>query len=94
MVLIEALACGTPVVAYNRGSIPEIVKDGETGIIAHDLEAGRCRNFGHPEDKPGACRRHFERRFTAPRMSRDYRIVYRKLTQFHAEPPVLTAQAG
>ena len=94
MVLIEALACGTPVVAYNRGAIPEIVKDGVTGIIACDLEAAAAAILDIPRMSRRACRRHFERRFTAARMCRDYRIVYRKLTQFHAEPPVLTAQAG
>lgn len=45
LVLAESLACGTPIVAYSRGSIPEIVKDGETGFIVNPQESGIRRNW-------------------------------------------------
>jgi len=77
LVMIEAMACGTPVIAYRRGSVPEIVEEGVTGWIVKDEEEAvaaiaRCADFDR-----AACRRAFERRFSAARMARDYLHVYR-----------------
>ena len=75
--LIEAMACGTPVIARNRGSIPEVVDNGVTGFIfedndqAVDLIRTRLPSFSRE-----GCRRHFEKRFPARRMARDYLAVY------------------
>ena len=79
LVMIEAMACGTPVIAFNRGSVPEIVEDGVTGFIVEDMESaiaavGRL----HTLDR-SRVRQRFEERFTARRMAEDYLSVYRSL---------------
>jgi glycosyltransferase involved in cell wall biosynthesis len=79
LVMIEALACGTPVIAYRRGSVPEVLQDGVTGYVVDGVEAaaravGRLGGLSRR-----ACREAFERRFTAERMARDYLDVYRRL---------------
>ena len=94
LVLIEALACGTPVVAYNRGSIPEIIKDGVTGFIVSDLKAAAMAISQLSRLKRRACRHHFEARFTVSQMARAYESVYRRVLEFRADSPLLTAQAG
>jgi glycosyltransferase involved in cell wall biosynthesis len=81
LVMIEAMACGTPVIAYNRGSVPEIVDDGLTGFIVED-EIGAIgavdRLSQLPRDK---IRERFEQRFTARRMAQDYLAVYHSLIE-------------
>lgn len=77
LVMIEAMACGTPVVAFRRGSVPEIVGQGTTGFIVDDVDSaveavGQVRWLARIE-----CRRVFERRFDAARMARDYLEIYR-----------------
>jgi len=79
MVLIEALARGTPVVAFAQGSVPEVIEDGVTGFIVSDVpEAVRAVARVRELDR-GACRNAFERRFTVKRMARDYLSLYNKL---------------
>jgi glycosyltransferase involved in cell wall biosynthesis len=76
MVMIEAMACGTPVVALNRGSVPEIVVDGVTGFVRDDpadLAAAIDKAGGID---PAACRRHVEEHFDAPIMAAGYECVY------------------
>ena len=78
--MIEAMACGTPVIACNRGSVPEIVEDGLTGFIVED-EAGAVAAVGRLDSLDrAAVRRRFEERFTARRMAQDYLDLYRGLT--------------
>jgi glycosyltransferase involved in cell wall biosynthesis len=79
LVMIEAMACGTPVVAWRRGSVPEVVDDGVTGYVVETLDeavsaVGRIGCLSR-----AACRRVFEERFGAARMARDYVDVYRGL---------------
>jgi glycosyltransferase involved in cell wall biosynthesis len=80
LVMIEAMACGTPVIAFNRGSVPEVIEDGVTGFIVED-EAGAVDAVGrlHLLDRK-RIRRCFEERFTARRMAKDYVAIYRRLT--------------
>jgi len=81
MVMVEAMACGTPVVATRRGSVPEIVAHGETGIIVDDL-ADLPTAIGLAEDlDPAACRRRAEERFDLPVMAEGYERVYRALIE-------------
>ena len=84
LVLIEALACGTPVLAYRRGSIPEIIDDGVTGFVCETID-----ELAAAVEKAGAldrrrCRQVFDERFTVERMATDYLALYEKLIQ--AEP--------
>ncbi|HEU5467722.1 MAG TPA: glycosyltransferase, partial [Steroidobacteraceae bacterium] len=79
LVMIEALACGTPVVAYRRGSVPEVLIDGETGFIVADV-AGAAAAVRHlPGLDRRRCREAFERNFTAARMASDYVRLYERL---------------
>lgn len=79
--MIEALACGTPVVAYNHGSVPEILDHGRTGFIVDSLgQAIECTRRIEEIDRR-ECRATFERRFTASRMARDYVRNYESLTR-------------
>ena len=87
LVMIEAMACGTPVIAYNRGSVAEIIDDGLTGFVVEDeLSAVAAVDRLSQLDR-GQIRKVFERRFTARRMALDYLAVYRGLTE-EAEPRI------
>src|SRR5262249_30865525 len=77
--MIEAMACGTPVLAFRRGSVPEIIDDGVTGLIVDTLEEAISAVPQLIALDRRAVRRRFEERFTAARMARDYVNVYRKL---------------
>ena len=79
LVMIEAIACGTPVIAFNRGSVPEIVEDGLTGFVVEDETSAisavsRLHGLSRPR-----IRTRFEERFTARRMAEDYLACYRQL---------------
>ena len=77
LVMIEAMACGTPVIAWNNGSVPEIVEPGVTGFIVSDeREAAAAVAAAAALDRT-AIRRRFEQRFTADRMADDYVALYR-----------------
>jgi len=79
LVMIEALACGTPVVALRRGAAPEIVVDGVTGFIG-DEPADLARALAKVVDlDPAACRRDVEQRFDLPVMAARYEQVYRSV---------------
>jgi glycosyltransferase involved in cell wall biosynthesis len=79
LVMIEAMACGTPVVAWNRGSVPEVVEDGVTGFVVSS-EAEAVAALGRVADLDRAViRARFEARFTAERMAADYLALYRRL---------------
>ena len=81
LVMIEAMACGTPVIAFRRGSVPEIIEHGVSGFIVDDVD-GAVQAVAQVEMLPRAeVRRCFERRFTAERMARDYLAIYRALTK-------------
>lgn len=81
IVLIEALACGTPVLAYRRGSIPEVIEDGITGIICEDLNQMMSSFDMVPKLERRRCRDSFEQRFTVERMVRDYVKVYERFIE-------------
>src|ERR1700686_3865880 len=79
LVMIEAMACGTPGIAFNRGSVPEVIEDGLTGFIVEDINGaiGAVDRLGHLSRQK--IRRRFEERFTARRMAQDYLAVYRTM---------------
>ena len=79
LVMIEAMACGTPVIAFPRGSVPEVIDHGATGYLVGGLgdaiqAVRRLDTFDRVR-----CREIFEARFSAPRMARDYLRVYHKV---------------
>jgi glycosyltransferase involved in cell wall biosynthesis len=79
LVMIEAMACGTPVIAFRRGSVPEVVEHGVTGFIVEDEEEGLQAIKRLPELDRSRVRAGFERRFTARRMAEDYVSHYHML---------------
>ena len=79
LVMIESMACGTPVIAYAGGSVAEVMHDGVTGFVVNDIEQAveatrRVRGLSRAQ-----CREVFEKRFTAKRMASDYMNVYTRL---------------
>lgn len=81
IVMIEAFACGTPVIAYRSGSVPEVLDDGVDGFIVTDQqEAIEAASNVHAIDRR-RCREAFERRFTADTMASRYLEVYSQLTR-------------
>jgi glycosyltransferase involved in cell wall biosynthesis len=79
LVMIEAMACGTPVIAFARGSVPEVVDPGATGSIVESEDEAVAALARLAELDRAACRRAFEERFTSGRMARDYVALYRKV---------------
>ena len=77
LVMIEAMACGTPVIAFNRGSVPEIIDDGRSGFIVEDIPGAVSAVRRLPNLDPIQVRRCFEERFSARRMAKDYLDIYR-----------------
>jgi glycosyltransferase involved in cell wall biosynthesis len=79
LVMIEAMACGVPTIAFGHGSVPEVIEDGLTGFVVEDVPAavaavGRLSTLSRT-----AVRRRFEELFTARRMAEDYVALYRRL---------------
>jgi len=77
LAMVEAMACGTPVLAWRNGAAPEIVDEGETGFIVDDLAAAVELVPRLARLDRARVRRRFESRFSAARMARDYLAVYR-----------------
>ena len=84
LVMIEAMACGTPVIAYRRGSVPEIVEENVSGFVVDTIEEAvtAVRRIGDLDRVK--VRAEFERRFTAERMAHDYVGIYRQLLAAHS----------
>ncbi|MBU1119286.1 glycosyltransferase family 4 protein [Patescibacteria group bacterium] len=79
MVMIEAMACGTPVIAFNRGSVPEVVDDKKTGFIV-DTEEEMAAAVGHVDDiSREACRKQVEEKFTTRGMAVQYEEIYQNV---------------
>jgi glycosyltransferase involved in cell wall biosynthesis len=85
LVMIESMACGTPVIAYRKGSVPEIIEEDVTGFVVNDLEEAVEAVHRIPAINRRNCRAAFEKRFTVERMARDYVDVYEQLIE--AEHP-------
>jgi glycosyltransferase involved in cell wall biosynthesis len=88
LVLIEALACGTPIIAFRNGSVPEIVEHGRTGFIVDTLEdaIAAVQKVGSIDRR--TCRAAFEERFTARRMAQAYLAIYEKSPLLKARNPM------
>jgi glycosyltransferase involved in cell wall biosynthesis len=86
LVMIEAMACGTPVIAFHAGSVPEIVDDGTTGFVVRNEDAAAAAVERLPSLSREKVRRRFEERFTASRMAKDYLKHYRSLIARETPP--------
>lgn len=80
LVLIEALACGTPIIAYPLGSVPEVVSDGITGRVVDSISTGVAACSELADLDRAVCRQTFEENFTATVMAERYEALYRSLT--------------
>ncbi len=85
LVLIEAMACGTPVVGFNRGAIPEVVKTGVTGYVVEDLEGMIDAVNAIDSINRAACRAHALENFSDKKMADGYEAVYKKILTPDAE---------
>jgi glycosyltransferase involved in cell wall biosynthesis len=92
LVIIEAMACGTPVIAYRGGAVPEVMEEGRTGFIVRRLEDAVEAVRRVSELSRKRCREVFEQRFTATRMAHDYVRVYNRLIK-SKQDQVLEARA-
>ena len=79
LVMIEAMACGTPVVAFRRGSAPEIIENGVTGYTVEDVTSAAAAVKAAINLPRERVRERFEQRFSARRMAKDYLEAYRSL---------------
>ena len=93
LVMIEAMACGTPVIAFDNGSVPEVLKDAVSGFIVHseDQAVEAVQRIGMLDR--AQIRGEFERRFTAHRMAQDYLKLYVRLARAR-RLPILRVGAG
>ena len=84
LVMIEAMACGTPVIAFNNGSVPEVLEHGVTGfIVENEQQAVEAAAQIHTLDR-GRIRAEFDRRFTSHHMARNYLNLYTRLAEAKA----------
>ncbi len=92
LVSMEAMACGTPVIAFDSGALTEIVEDGRTGFIVHNVEEMAAAIRLVPAIDTEECRRVARERFSAERMAHDYMEVYEQMLSGAALPGALTVQ--
>jgi glycosyltransferase involved in cell wall biosynthesis len=86
LVMVEAMACGTPVIAFGCGSVPEVIQDGVTGFVVDSFdEALRAIDRVKTMERQRV-RTTFERRFTARRMAEDYVRIYQNVIATCASP--------
>jgi glycosyltransferase involved in cell wall biosynthesis len=91
LVMIEAMACGTPVIAFRRGSVPEVVEDGLTGFVVDDMEQAIAAARRIDTLDRARIRARFEERWTNRRMARDYVGIYQSLIDRRAMAGAATA---
>jgi hypothetical protein len=84
LVMIEAMACGMPVIAFRHGSVPEVVQDGVSGFIVDTVEEAETAVQQLASLDRAKVRADFERRFTVERMAGDYLEIYRELAAVRA----------
>jgi glycosyltransferase involved in cell wall biosynthesis len=74
--VVESMACGTPVIAFDRGSMPELIDNGKSGFLVDNLDQAIEAVARINEIERAYCRRHVELRFSAGRMIKEYIQVY------------------
>jgi glycosyltransferase involved in cell wall biosynthesis len=93
LVMVEAMACGTPVIAFARGAAPELVLEGETGFLVHDVDGMAAAVHRVDRIDPLRCRRHVEENFSAQRMTEGYLALYERVLEEAAVGERLTVVA-
>ena len=78
-VVTESMACGTPVVAFNRGAMPEIIKNGKTGFVVNTLEEMIESLEKIDEISPHVCRRRVKEKFTVKKQVDSYLNIYHEI---------------
>jgi glycosyltransferase involved in cell wall biosynthesis len=91
LVMIEAMACGTPIIAQRNGSVPEVIENGVTGFIVADIDEAVQAVEKTPSLSRRHCRQIFEERFSSERMARDYLQTYEALLNIKAQSKQLAA---
>lgn len=84
LVMIEAMACGTPVIAYDNGSVSEVIENGVSGFVVDNIDDAVTATLRAVEHDRRLVRAAFERRFTVDRMARDYVSLYKRIAQTNA----------
>lgn len=92
LVMIESMACGTPIIAFPAGSVPEVVRSGLNGYIVHNTDEALRAVKRIPDLDRGACRRYFELNFSDHRMAQEYLKIYHTLT--HPESAAIDVEKG
>jgi len=88
LAMIEAMACGTPVIAFRHGSVPEVIRDGVSGFAVESMDQAAEAVERLQSVSRAGCRRDFEERFTVERMARDYVAEYERLQVRNLAAPV------
>jgi glycosyltransferase involved in cell wall biosynthesis len=94
LVMIESMACGTPVIAFNRGSVPEVIDHGVTGFIVEDVQGAVAALHQLDELSRSEIRAQFERRFTSRTMAQNYLDAYQTLIEANNRPLLRQVAAG
>lgn len=79
LVMIEAMSCGTPVIAFNHGSTPEVIKHGQTGFIVKNINEAVIAVKNLDQINRADCRRHVEKYFTVDKMTQGYEKIFTKI---------------
>jgi glycosyltransferase involved in cell wall biosynthesis len=82
--VIESMACGTPVIAFNRGSMPELIRHGENGFLVNNVAEAVDTLKQLPKLNRAVCRRHVEQFFSVERMVADYLQLYQQIADKHS----------
>jgi glycosyltransferase involved in cell wall biosynthesis len=94
LVLIEAMACGTPTIAFRRGSVSEILEEGVSGFVVDNVASAVQAVQRVSSIDRRRCRRAFEQRFTAARMARDYQSLFTKVLEERWRPLQVATQSA
>jgi glycosyltransferase involved in cell wall biosynthesis len=92
--MVEAMACGTPVVAFNRGAAPEVVRHGITGYVVETVAEMAEAVQKVPQISPSSCRRHVEENFSMSRLADDYLAAYQRILEAEGLPPAFRSSAA
>jgi glycosyltransferase involved in cell wall biosynthesis len=93
LTMIEAMACGTPTIAFNRGSVPEVITNGVSGFVVDTVEEAVNAVRQAAKFDRTACRAEFIKRFSAPKMAQDYTKLYEMILTAKSATPDSAAAA-